>query len=182
MALIVEDGTIVASANTYLDLAALKAYFSERAIDMTAYSDANLEAALHTATDLLEYNYTYKGSIVDETTPQVLLWPRTGLTDRRGITLPDTTIPPELLAAQAELARSAVIKIAEGERLEFSDAPSRQGVVTKSKLDVMEETYSETTSEAITTVDEKALDYVCTILKPYLRSCGLFQGVNEATI
>lgn len=53
MALIVEDGTGVANANTYANLTTIRAYASARGVTLNA-DDATLEAHVHKAMDYLE--------------------------------------------------------------------------------------------------------------------------------
>lgn len=131
MALIVEDGSIVANANGYISVAELKTYWSNRNTTLTQ-TDDELAAAIIIATQHVDYNYTFKGSIVNST--QSLAWPRTGVVDGRGVTIANNVIPVQLKNAIAEFAqRQATAPIQ-------PDVEST-GIVkrTKVKVDVIEE-------------------------------------------
>ena len=69
MAIIVEDGTIVAGANSYVSEAELTAYASARGVTLTG----NTEALLLNAMDYIE-SLSYIGTKVSSTQP--LQWPR----------------------------------------------------------------------------------------------------------
>lgn len=78
MALIVEDGTGLATAESYLSLPDADAYhlaFGNSTWD--AATDAAKEAALRRATQYLDSRYTFAGQRL--TTTQTLEWPRAGI-------------------------------------------------------------------------------------------------------
>lgn len=105
MALTVEDGTIVAGANTYIDADALEAYALLRDVDLPA-EKAALEVLLIKAMDYLEaLAAKYRGSIVSVDQP--LQWPRQGVF-LFGYEVETNVIPQRLKDAQAELAIQAV--------------------------------------------------------------------------
>src|SRR3546814_1420651 len=99
MALVIEDGTIVAGANSYIDVPAAKVYASARGVDLGT-DDAVTEQRLLSAMDYLE-SLSYKGLRTDPDV-QSLAWPRTGVTFD-GRTFGPNTIPPQLKNAQAQL-------------------------------------------------------------------------------
>lgn len=71
---LVEDGSIVAGANTYVNVADAKAYASNRGVDLGVDNDA-VAVMLYKAMDyLVQYADDWKGSIVETTQP--LAWPR----------------------------------------------------------------------------------------------------------
>lgn len=77
MALTVEDGTVVANADSYITLAAADAYHAARGITLWAtMSEAEREQALRRATDYMvqAYRLRWRGSRVSAT--QALDWPR----------------------------------------------------------------------------------------------------------
>ncbi len=101
MPLVIEDGTGVLGANSYNTEAEFRAYFLEINVDVTALTTTEVEGGLiDAATNMLEYCFKYKGEITYPLTPQPLLWPRTGLCDRRKLAVDGSTIPVELLKAQ----------------------------------------------------------------------------------
>lgn len=107
MALTVEDGSIVAGANSYVDLTFASEYFAARGTTWPAASPANAdaEAALVRATAYIEAKYgaSFSGSRVAGR-EQPLLWPRTGAEDRDGEPIPEDEIPVELKNAVCEAA------------------------------------------------------------------------------
>lgn len=67
MALIVEDGTGLATANCYISEAELDAYASIRNIDLSSYSTAEKEAAIFiSANDFIDAMHTFAGEKIDE--------------------------------------------------------------------------------------------------------------------
>lgn len=109
MALVVEDGSTVVGANTYSDLATLRAYALERGIALSA-DDAALEALVHQAMDYLEtFESSMRGERVDATT-QELSYPRKDDTQADGLvalsngkTIAIDAIPKELQSALGQL-------------------------------------------------------------------------------
>lgn len=125
MAFTVEDGTIVASANSYLSVEAADTYHTDRG--NTTWTDATTaakQAALIKATDYLVQTYRtrWKGIRVD--TDQTLDWPRAGVLIEDyfepqsgprpalfpGLTfvLGDDVVPEEVKKSTAELALIAL--------------------------------------------------------------------------
>jgi hypothetical protein len=83
VAVIVENGSIVANANSYVSVANADAYFSARNnTTWAAYSTAVKEAALLYACQWLNSRYEWPGVISDVT--QELSWPRDGAEDSEG--------------------------------------------------------------------------------------------------
>jgi len=101
MTLLVEDGTIIAGANTYVDDAEYVAYAATRA--KTIGSDATArEAELIKAVDYIEsHRMRFKG--VKDTRDQPLQWPRVSVW-LDGYQLDSNEIPEELKRAQMETA------------------------------------------------------------------------------
>lgn len=101
MALIVENGTIVANANSYSSRAQIIAYALARGITLpdSDATDANAIAAMDY---LLKYQGRWKGQLVDAGV-QSLDWPRDCV--RIGAyDVPDDGIPVALVNAQSQLA------------------------------------------------------------------------------
>ena len=101
MALIIEDGTLVANADSYATLAVARAFATKRNL-VPEPTDIALEANLITAMDFIEsHRGRFKGVIVAET--QALQWPRKEVYIN-GFLLAQTIIPQELIDAQCQLA------------------------------------------------------------------------------
>lgn len=101
MALIIEDGSGVPGAQSYVTAVEAKAYAAERQRDFPAV-DAAVEALLLTAVDYLEsLRARYQGA---KTHPdQALQWPRSGVVIDGHPVAPDA-IPEDLKHAQMQLA------------------------------------------------------------------------------
>lgn len=103
MALIVEDGTIVANANSYVTVQEIRDYAALRGFDLPA-NDADVEPLAVLATDYLQ-SRKYQGYMVDAAT-QVLEWPRNDVVINC-VEIANNVIPQQLKNAQCELAISA---------------------------------------------------------------------------
>lgn len=108
MTIIVEDGTLVSGANSYVSLASARAYALARGITLSAI-DATLKAIMLEAMDYLEsFSSRFKGELVDR--DQALSWPRTGV-DIESWSWSSTEIPRQVINAQNAL----IIEINSGE-------------------------------------------------------------------
>lgn len=104
MALIVEDGSNIANANSYAALTTARAYASARGLSLPA-DDAQLEALLIQAMDYVEAQRSrFQGVKANAT--QALQWPRTDVVID-GVDFPANAIPVELVNAQIRLAVEA---------------------------------------------------------------------------
>ena len=117
MALITEDGSIVAGAESYCSVSDADAYHAARnnaawASAATAYK----EAALRAATAYLDTTYRWNGDRVSMA--QALYWPRVSVWVD-GYDVPSDKIPQSLVHACAELALRALTAPL------FSDAESQ---------------------------------------------------------
>src|SRR5262249_40434434 len=110
MTIVVEDGTGLSTANSYVSEDEADAYFDDRANDTWANSTADKEAALIRATQSLDVIYwtRFSGTKLNGR-DQALQWPRTGATDVLGNVIDSDEIPVEIKQATFELAvREAV--------------------------------------------------------------------------
>jgi hypothetical protein len=103
--LIVEDGTIVSNANSYVDLDDVMTY----AVDYgytTTWSGAGVTDTLREQYILKAMRYieglSYRG--VKQTASQPLSFPRSECIDNDGYTLDENYIPPKLISAVCEAA------------------------------------------------------------------------------
>ncbi|URA06921.1 virion structural protein [Xanthomonas phage Pfeifenkraut] len=95
--IIVEDGTEVADANAYVDVAAVRAYAEQRGVTLPA-DDEEVAAMIIKATDYLEsFACKYQGRKTD--CDQSLQWPRTGVV-MCCADYPSNQIPKQLKSAQ----------------------------------------------------------------------------------
>jgi len=101
--MIVEDGTIVSNADSYVTLEFANAFFTNRGISDWTGDNAVKEAALINATDYIEQEYTmnWMGETASEN--QSLSWPRFGLKNAY-----NDEIPLRLKQAVCKLALEAL--------------------------------------------------------------------------
>lgn len=169
MAIIVEDGTKVAGANSFILVADCKTYLDLRGETEWGLLVATItEPALIKATDFLEQRYRLKWKGEKKTKTQVLSWPRKDVTDEDGFQLTSTTIPQELIDAQCLLALRAVD--AEGELVNLTTDVTQDNLVKKSKdvLDVLE-----TEREYFQQISQTFYQEVDDLLLPWLDSVGI---------
>lgn len=166
--IIVEDGTIVSGANTFVGVASFRQYCGDRNITLPADNNA-VAAMLIKGTDYLEtLDKEYIGVPVNPAT-QSLKWPRKELhggtlytTIGRLVILP-TVIPSALIKAQLYLTTAIV----QGVDL----APVQTGpMVTMEKVDVIETHYSEAFGDFIRPV----MPTVDALLKPLIAGSQFF--------
>jgi hypothetical protein len=102
VALVVEDGTGIATANSYVTLAEVATYHTDR--NNTSWgsaSTASQTAAVIDATRYLDTEFSWDGGMRVSST-QALLWPRKMMYDMEGFAL--SGIPTVLKNAACELA------------------------------------------------------------------------------
>ncbi len=137
MALVVEDGTGLANAESYISEADADTYITEHLRDGNTYrtawvaaSSANKEIALRQATDWLDITFaqSWQGQRVNET--QALAWPRYGVVDYDGFAIDSDVVPVSIQEACAEMAARGV-----GEDL-FADISSPSGAVKRKRSKV----------------------------------------------
>ena len=101
MALVIEDGSIVANANSFVTVAEIRAYALARGITVSA-TDSEVEPFAIKAMDFIESKEgQFQGSRVSAA--QTLPFPRTGVYIY-GNLVPDTVIPNAAKRAQLQLA------------------------------------------------------------------------------
>ena len=132
--LVIEDGSNIEDANSYVTLAEARLYASARGIALSDFDDT-LTQQLVKAVDYLEtYRNRFKG--YKTYTPQALQWPRTCVYID-GQPFSEIAIPIELKRAQIQLA----IEINNGHDL----LPTADGsaFIVSERVDVIETKYSE---------------------------------------
>ena len=131
MAIIVEDGTIVADANSYVTLAEVRAYATLRGITVPA-ADGDLEKHLHLAMDWFE-SEDFPSARLDAT--QSLSFPRDAIVVD-GIRYMEGAIPKLVKQIICE-ATCTSVTIA----LQPQFAGSSLGQLKRKKVDVLEKEY-----------------------------------------
>lgn len=159
MPLVIENGSLVANANSYVSVADARAYAEARASTLPE-ENADVEAALFVAMDYLEsLRAEFQGYKVSPGV-QALQWPRTGV-QIDGWDFPIDAIPNELKFAQIQLA----IESASGTDL----MPTGDGrEVIRKKVDVLETEWAPGSGGAAQPVFIK----VRAFLAPLLQSGG----------
>lgn len=106
MALVVEDGTGVATANAYDDISNFLLYWLDRNIDYSDFDAEVISAAIIDATGFIEGAYLgqWKGYV--KTAEQALAWPRTDVVSVEGS--PIAEMPTKLKRAMYELAAKSL--------------------------------------------------------------------------
>jgi hypothetical protein len=174
MTIIVEDGTGLSTAETYISVADADTYFSNRAnTTWSALTTANKEASLRKAADYLlqVYRLRWKGTRVNST--QALDWPRSyvarddytysginGYTTIGGnYYYPSDEVPTEVARACAELAVKASAD-------ELSPDLGRRTI--REKVDVIEVEYDPNSPQSTI---YRAID---NMLAPFLNGGGAY--------
>lgn len=115
MALVVEDGTGLTTANAYISVAFATDYHGLRCNDGWSGPPVELEAAIIRATEWIDRHYDFQGArlVVGESSssvlPQALAWPREGISHPDGIAVPNDAVPTPVQEATAELALVSLI-------------------------------------------------------------------------
>ncbi len=134
MTVIVEDGTGVANANSYIAEVMLTDWATARGLSLgTALTPENL---IHQSMDYLE-GLDYQGSKTSES--QSLSWPRSGVTVN-GVSIADNLIPVQLITSQLQLC----YQISQGN----NPLETTGQAVKKEKVDSIEVEYQDGTSSS----------------------------------
>lgn len=134
MALIVEDGTGLSTAESYISVADADTYIAAyKGADALwdAATEADKEIAARQATQYIDGLYNWKGVVLTST--QALDWPREGVYDERDLLVEG--IPTNLENATAEV----MFLVINGETLVTNVDRSKQ--TTREKVDVIEVEY-----------------------------------------
>lgn len=143
MTIVVEDGSIVAGANSYGTIADFRTYATQKdllhsgsSINVNDKSDDEIEAALIEAKDYIEAKgEEFQGYKVSDSQP--LQWPRNDVwVDKRSRLLSNSSIPREVEYAQYALAYDAF-----SVRLMPTILPTETGRVVSEKVGPIETVY-----------------------------------------
>lgn len=141
--------------DTYLSVSDANTYWSNRNnTDWSAASTTEKEAALREATQYVDGAYNFIGYQI---VTNVLAWPRDAAQVTQGnfagVVYDNTTIPPQVKDAVAELALEALTA-------RLAPTQSRGGLVKREKVDVVEVEYMDFAPSG------KTYSFVTMILKP----------------
>ena len=114
MALTVEDGTCVADADAFVDRDELIAYAVAYYPSITVSDDETTDAAIRRGSQWVSTYPIWDGTMTCGRGLQGLAWPRAGVTDCNGDSIPDDEVPIEVkqasyLAALAEYATPGIL-------------------------------------------------------------------------
>jgi len=104
MTFIVQADTPVANANAYIDAQYMRDVMSLRGIDLSQYTDNQLQVAIIKATEYVDLRFKYKGLKKDQN--QDLQWPRYWITNREGFNI--SGLPNPVKKATAFYAKRAL--------------------------------------------------------------------------
>jgi hypothetical protein len=103
MTLIIEDGTGVTGADSYVTLDEFKEYADAHGLDYESFDDDELEQAIRRGTRFIDGNYASQWlGRRTHGRDQRLAWPRTGVIDGDGDAIPVDEIPWEVKYASIE--------------------------------------------------------------------------------
>lgn len=88
--------------SAYTNAAYYKTYFYARDVDVSAQTDAEIDAALLVSTEYLDDTFEFAGYAT--VTTQAQKWPRTGLYTNNGAVLDPDTVPDRVKDSCCELA------------------------------------------------------------------------------
>lgn len=161
MALIVEDGTGIANAESYVSLEDADVYHSRRGnTAWTTAPESAREAALLQATAYIDAAYTFAGGA--RTMTQALRWPRTWFVG----------LPPNLRVATMELALRALA----GPLLPDVSARTTTGQLIEQQVGPIREKYA---AGSVTTTSGPRYPMIDALLAPLL---GGLPGRNAARL
>lgn len=142
IAIIVEDGSNIANANSFVTIAQARAYAAERGVTL-AVADDDVAVQLIKAKDYLEsFAMRYQGEMTNE--DQSLQWPRIDVyLYGSEIAFPSNAIPKELKAAQ----NATVVALAQG--VDIMPNYSASDFVTREKVGPIETEYADPTKVGI---------------------------------
>lgn len=164
LALIVEDGSNVAGANSYATLDQIKASNLQRGVTLPATDDAIIAQA----TAAMDYLATYEFRLAGKRTygiMQSLAWPRKGV-KALGSIVGSNVIPPDIVSVQCYLTGIA------GSLDLYGNQDTR--AVTKEVIGPIETDYSGTSGGSYGPL----LPTVFAILRPYLNAGGAIRSVR----
>jgi hypothetical protein len=161
MALVVEDGTGLATANSYVSLVDCAAYHVDRNNTSWALaSEAVRTAALIKAAAYIDGKYISRFRGWKASADQALQWPRAGGIDPAGYEIESDELPAELVAAACEAALLALT-------VDLSSVLDRGGLVQSQSVGPISQTFF---PGAPADATYRTIEYK---LRPLLQSAGV---------
>lgn len=164
MALIVEDGTGLATAESYTSVAYADAYHVKftGSAEWAAATEADKERHLRLGTQFLdlEYHNSWRGTRTNE--GQALDWPRENVTDDDDYDLDDDELPTVLLYATAEAGLRSYL----GDDL-LGIETDGDVIQESSKLGPLEDSYTYANPKPLHTKYPKIVKMLKSITKPF---------------
>jgi len=142
MAIVLEDGSIVATANSYVSSAYVDTFCEN--LGLTAWDetdDDSKDAAILRGMAYIE-SMSFKGYKVES--DQVVKWPRYGATDEDDYAIDEDAIPTCLLKAQARAAYEEIVSPGV-----LQSNLTRDDFVTSEKVDVITISYEQGKNEIV---------------------------------
>lgn len=103
---VVEDGTSKTDSTSYASVAQFLQYWENRGISYSSLSSSAVEGYLNSATEYIDNNYNFKGSITDIN--QALEFPRYGVVINSLDVIESDEIPTKLISATCYMAAQAI--------------------------------------------------------------------------
>lgn len=168
--LTVEDGTIVADSNSFVDEAAIIAFALNRGVVLPATSDAELDAVAVLGIKASDYlkAMAWRGEVVDAN--QSMPWPRKNLNVTPSFA--ENAVPRAVIEAQLQLA----LIVNSGTSL--LPTSSGAGILIKEKVGPIENMYSEKAGVSLKGLP--ILPGVTALLEPWV--LGDFVGFTPVSI
>lgn len=160
MALVIEDGSGRADAESYVGVSDCDAYHAARGNAAWTGEDDVKEAALREATAFVEDSYRGLWRGVRAKWGQALAWPRFGVVDQDGFQIASDQVPALLKSAVCEAALRAI-------QADLTPDLDRGGQVKRQKVDVIETEYKDD-APAGRTYPEIENKLSCLLVNPYV--------------
>lgn len=165
MALVIEDGTIVAEANSYVTVEGARAFALLRGVTLSAV-DADVEILIIEAMDYVEAKGSkFKG--MKYTRDQDLQWPRSGATVD-GYTVPTTEIPTDLTNAVSQL-------VIDGQDETLQPTGAGQEIL-KEEVGPIKIEYAERGSSTVSARFNKAEAFLKPVLRGSFAQASVYRG------
>ena len=147
--LIVEDGSVVAGANTYADISTVDAYHAALGQSTWTGTDDDKIAAILRAMRYLE-NLSWAGEKTAQSNP--LSWPRDHTYDRDGRVYDDDIVPTPVVNALCEAALAELV-----DQGVLRPSSTTSGQIKRQKVDVIETEYFESyqSSQSFDAIDDE---------------------------
>jgi len=135
---VLETGTGITGATSYVDITELKQYFFDNEYDFDSLTDIDIQRLANKATLYIDSNYQSSWPGYVQTEDQALLWPRSSGYYLTGYEIAEDTIPKEVKDAVCEMGYMISSGINPFETIEKSGKILKES----SKVDVISESFT----------------------------------------